>query len=445
MTLTAVVLLAAFVVVYIATYTRTQQEIDTKLDQNQFHTLTLSTDDFWAGSTGSAEATVIEDIAAVEGNVDAEAAEVIGVTIQTMSPDSGMSFNVVVDAKGNLVEVYSALDLPEESYEQATAQAWSDPDSSTPLSMEGRRWRYVVTPLTVEYVTAASFYVNVSVQQYQITFLDVTDDYATLTWLLITLAGSFLLLMVILYFITRHFANKAILPLIEAWDKQNQFIADASHELKTPLSIIHANCDVLYANREESVESQLKWIDRIVQGSDRMSGLVGDMLTLAQMEDTDTQLHPASFDAGELAENALLSMEAAALEKKIEISQDIEPDAILRSDKESLWQVLIILLDNAIKYTPKGGSISLSLHREGRSVLCQVINSGEGIPKEDLPKLFDRFYRGDPARTSENAGHGLGLAIAKATLDKLGGSIWAESTPGTSTTFTISLPDMKQK
>jgi signal transduction histidine kinase len=138
---------------------------------------------------------------------------------------------------------------------------------------------------------------------------------------------------------------------------------------------------------------------------------------------------------------ALSEIEVIAIEKDITIIKEIEPDIVVESDREQVRKVMLTLLDNAVKYTPASGEITATLTKEKRHIVCTVKNSGDGIPPEDLPNVFDRFYRGDPARSSENNGYGLGLAIAKAISDQLNITITADSIEGENTELRLTIPD----
>ena len=223
----------------------------------------------------------------------------------------------------------------------------------------------------------------------------------------------------------------------EAWEKQSRFVADASHELKTPLSVINADCGVLYSSKNESVESQLKWVDSITRSADRMTGLVGSLLSLASMEDSQLLPQSSLFDLSAEASEAVTEVKAAAFEKGLLINNEIEPDIEIESDREHVRKILDILLDNAVKYTDNSETITVSLTQEKRHVTCTVRNSGDGIPPEDLPHLFDRFYRRDPARSSDNGGYGLGLAIAQAIAKQLDAVLTVDSIEGEYTEFKL--------
>jgi len=196
---------------------------------------------------------------------------------------------------------------------------------------------------------------------------------------------------------------------------------------------------VLYAGKEETVESQIKWVDSIMRATDRMAGLAENLLSLASMEDRQQELSKTNFNLSIEVESATQEIEAAAIEKGLRMLLDIEPGIFIESDREQILKVLSILLENALKYTDDGGEIALSLRKDKRSVIFTVRNSGDGIASEELPRVFDRFFRGDPARSSEKSGYGLGLSIAKAISEKLGASLAVDSVQGEYTEFKLVL------
>ena len=367
-------------------------------------------------------------------------AEVAGM-VRRISPDAGISFSVFVNSQNEVVEIDSMLDLEYETYSIMATKALEVADSSETINIDGRRWQFVVTPVTVisreiHEATATLFILSEDVDH--IRFLDVTDSYRTIRSLALMLSGLLIAILTVFFFISRYFANRAIRPMEEAWEKQSRFITDASHELKTPLSVINANCGVLYAGKEETVESQLKWVDSITRATDRITGLVSGMLSLVSLEDAQLELQSGSFDFSGVASDATDEIEAPSLEKGLTIRREIEPGVEIESDREHVRKVLSILLDNAVKYTDSGGEVTVSLIRENRNTVCTVRNTGKGIPAEDLPRLFDRFYRGDPARSSAISGYGLGLSIAKAITNQLGAELTVESIPDEYTEFKLS-------
>ena len=184
-------------------------------------------------------------------------------------------------------------------------------------------------------------------------FLDVTMYKKTLFQLLTTLLSVGLIMLFAIFIISLYFANRVIKPISEAWERQKQFVADASHELKTPISIINANYDALLANQEETIKSQLKWLDNLKIGTNRMTKLINDLLSLAQMEDLSFVMQKVPFNMSSAVNEVILSMEAVMAEKDIELISSIKPDIIVKSDPERVKQVITILLDNAVKYTEK--------------------------------------------------------------------------------------------
>jgi signal transduction histidine kinase len=248
------------------------------------------------------------------------------------------------------------------------------------------------------------------------------------------------IMLVVIFFISRYFADRSIRPIAEAWEKQRRFVADASHELKTPLSVITANYDALLANKDETIRSQEEWLGYMKLGTDRMSALIGSLLSLARIEDGEAEAKRASFNLSETIAETMDAMDAEAQEKGLGVTRRIERHVKIRSDRELIRGIFSTLYENAIKYSQPGGDVEVTLETNRRQARLSVTNSGAGIPAADLPKIFDRFYRADPSRTGEESGYGLGLSIAKAATEKLGGALTAESVENEQTTFTLTNP-----
>ena len=170
-----------------------------------------------------------------------------------------------------------------------------------------------------------------------------------------------------------------------------------------------------------------------------MTKLINDLLSMAKLEDVNLETRKVPFNLSNSIHDVLLSMDAVMIEKGIKLSASIEPDIMVKGDSDRVKQVVTILLDNAIKYTNENGQIDISLLKSKRQVIYSIKNSGKGIAKQDLPKVFDRFYRADPSRTQEIGGYGLGLSIAKTILDSLGGEIHVKSMEDEFATFTLTL------
>lgn len=232
-----------------------------------------------------------------------------------------------------------------------------------------------------------------------------------------------------------------IAPIEDAWSRQRRFIADASHELKTPLAVIVANMDIL--RREGVEEGQRRWVDGSADAAVRMQRLVADLLELARTDETksgdaDAMVH-MDVDLSDVAESAALDFDAVAFERHVMIDDDIEPGVHVSGDPEWLSRMVRILVDNAVKYADEGTSVTVVLRRDGNEVRLSVNDIGQVMSDEDVRHVFDRFYRSDEARSRETGGFGLGLAIASGIAEAHGGRIACTSDEGSGTTFTVAL------
>ena len=245
--------------------------------------------------------------------------------------------------------------------------------------------------------------------------------------------------------LARLLSRLIVRPVEENMQMQKRFIADASHELKTPLTVIDANASVL----EQSV-GQSKWLDYIKEQTGRMSALVNELLQLSDLEEAKGAEKPPlleEYDAAEAVMAAALPFESVAFERGVTLETDT-PDALPAcGSRKDLEQLAAILIDNAVKHSAPGTAVRISLTRsvqrhgrKGEAVLeLRVANTGDEIPQEALPHLFDRFYRVDGSRTYRAGSYGLGLAIAKGLAEKNNGSITADSQNGI-TEFALVLP-----
>lgn len=246
--------------------------------------------------------------------------------------------------------------------------------------------------------------------------------------LLLAVAGGYLL------------AGRALLPIRTAMDRQRAFVADASHELRTPLSLIRANAEILERSPDQRVEANMESVRDIIQETDRLNSLVGQMLTLARWDSGDAVLESAPLDLAALARDAAREMRLLAEPKGIDIETQADGPLTVQGDAMRLRELLTIVLDNAIKYSDEGAHVRVRVSRNDGKAVATVSDTGRGIPPEALPRIFDRFYRVDKARSREMGGTGLGLAIAKRIAEAHGGSIRVDSAPGRGTTVTVELP-----
>ena len=246
--------------------------------------------------------------------------------------------------------------------------------------------------------------------------------------------------LILLLFISIYLTNKSIEPIKETFNKQKQFIADASHELKTPLTIIKTNTSLLLGNPEDTIRNQSKWIKYIETQSNRMSELVNEMLSLAKLDIDENKLVFSPINLSNIIESMLLTFDAVIFENNITLNTNIEQDITINSNEESIKKLFSILMDNAVKYTNKNGSISVNLFTDKSKVKLVVRNTGFGIPKENLSKIFERFYRVDDSRDRETGGYGLGLSIAKSIVEQHKGKIYATSEVNKFTSFIVEFP-----
>lgn len=349
----------------------------------------------------------------------------------THPPQHSVSFSVITDKQWNITNVASIFDMDREFYERAKKEALIQNKDTGKFKLNGNDWAFVVQPVS---------------EGYMIVFLDITSQQAIMTNLVYTFLVVALVMFIIIFFISKFFANRAIHPVKEAFDKQKQFIADASHELKTPLSIIDTNVDVLFSNGEDTINHQSKWLHYIKSETERMTKLTNDLLYLTQIDYSDIITTFTKFNLSEAVESVILTMEGVIFEKNISLDYEIEPNLVTRGNSEQIKQVVMILLDNALKYTNENGSVNISLKKKHHKyIVLTVSNTGEGISADHLERIFNRFYRIDKSRARKYGGYGLGLAIAKAIIDQHKGRIYANSVIKENTTFYIELPLASQQ
>jgi len=238
-------------------------------------------------------------------------------------------------------------------------------------------------------------------------------------------------------------ARWAVRPVEDAWKRQKQFVEDASHELKTPLTVVLSNADLLLRHTGGEAERSEQWIRNIRAEALRMRTLVEDMLSLARVENTaNAGITFERVDLSAAAGDCVLQLEATAYENGKTLASEIEEGICVQGCLQQLQQLTENLLSNAVRYSDKGGSVLLKLSRRGKKAVLTVENTGEAIPKERLGRVFERFYRLDGARSE--GGCGLGLAIAKGIAERHHGKIWAESGEGM-VRFITELPCLAQR
>ena len=229
--------------------------------------------------------------------------------------------------------------------------------------------------------------------------------------------------LVVIFFLSRYLAKKIVDPLEKSYLKQKQFISDAGHELKTPVSVVNANAELLQRQIGEN-----GWLANIQYENERMGKLVGQLLELARAEDVKPQMEYLNFSR--LVAGGVLPFESIAFENGLLLNTQIAEDVTLRGNQTQLSQLVSILVDNAIRHGHGGKEIQIRLTHNRSLAVLAVINAGEAIPPEKMEQLFERFYRADEARNSEDNHYGLGLAIAKAIVEAHKGKIEAHCYDG---------------
>ncbi|HJB31474.1 HAMP domain-containing sensor histidine kinase [uncultured Oscillibacter sp.] len=270
----------------------------------------------------------------------------------------------------------------------------------------------------------------------RIAFVDMSMEQATLQELMGSYLQIGLAALILLLGVSILLARWATRPVARAWRQQRQFLSDASHELKTPLTVILSNAELLEAAPMDPRPA--RWADNIHSEAKRMKSLVEEMLTLARADNAVPTAVMAEVSLSDLATDCALAFEPVAFEAGKPLESDIAPDVTVTGDGDKLRQLIGVLLDNAIKYGQAGGTITLSLRRTDRQARLTVSNPGEPIPPEQLSRLFERFYRADASR-GEQSGFGLGLPIAAAIASEHKGTLKAESDQ-VSTRFLFTMP-----
>ncbi len=231
-------------------------------------------------------------------------------------------------------------------------------------------------------------------------------------------------------------AGRFVRPVAESYEKQKRFITDAGHEIKTPLTIISANVDVLKMDMGEN-----ECLDDIQEQVKRLAGLTNDLVYLTRMDESESSLRLIEFPVSEVVLDTALPFRVPAQAQNKELSLRVEPALSMRGDHKAIAHLVSVLLDNALKYSPEGSTVFLSFEKQNRKLVLSVRNiSISPLTEENLRHVFDRFYRTDTSRNSETGGHGIGLSVAQAIVAAHGGKIAASSPDGNSFLVTAVFP-----
>ena len=272
---------------------------------------------------------------------------------------------------------------------------------------------------------------------FTIVFSDTTTESMTLKHMVYSCLGIFVVAMLVFLGISVLLSRWVIKPVEIAWNQQRQFVSDASHELKTPLAVIMANAELIQ-NEQVAQEDKQKFSENILSTTYQMRSLVESMLEMARMDNGILKMNFATLDMSQLVSDATLSFQLLYEEKGMGLRCAAADGIQIQGSEQHLYQVMDVLLDNALKYGSPNGMVSVDLISTGRACILSVASPGDPISKEDLKNIFKRFYRADKARTM-NGSYGLGLSIAESIVEAHKGKIWAQSENGYNTFF-VQLP-----
>lgn len=275
---------------------------------------------------------------------------------------------------------------------------------------------------------------------------DWTSDRADLVEAGVVTGLVYFFCLVLLFIFGNMVAKQVVEPVKRSYEQQKKLVADASHELKTPIAIVGANLSLIASDPDSTVAQNEHWFKNIESQLGRMSALITDMLELHRADDAKNK--PETYeDISALLDGVLLSFEARCFEKNVKLTETLQSDVKTLCIKQNIERLYAIMMDNALKYTPQGGSIDVTLKCDKKNAVIDFTNYGVGIAKEHLPKLFDRFYCVDNARTQNNQqgnSFGLGLSLAKSIVLDHDGTITCDSDGSTYVDFRIELP-LKQE
>ena len=340
-------------------------------------------------------------------------------------------FAIVTDKDGTVIEVIDTYADPPETMSPQTLVFDVLADGKTSgITGEDNSLRYYISPEEDRTVIA---------------FADRSEEIELLRHLLTHYlwigAASLLGFFVISVF----FASWAVRPIERSWKQQKRFIADASHELRTPLTSILANTDIVLAHPNDKIEKQSKWIGHIKTEAERMTSLVNNLLYLAKSDDAQSDEVFKPIDLSSAVTSSLLSCESLIYEKEKTLVSEIAPEISVEADENKIKQLVIILIDNAVKYSDPHTKITLRLQKRGDKAVLSVNNIGDAIDEEHLKHIFERFYRADESRARESEGYGLGLSIAQHIAQIHKAKIDVASSKENGTTFSVTFNTIKKK
>ena len=271
-------------------------------------------------------------------------------------------------------------------------------------------------------------------------FQNITAENELLTYFISYLILFGIIGIIVLIPIAFILAGRSLISVKNSYEEQKKFIADASHELRSPLNVIQMSVDVLDFKGNETINANRKWINNISTECQNMSTLINDLTDIARADNSQQIYSNRNISISQLTEEVVFLLNSTAEEKDIELIANIQPDLHLVADSDKIRQLIRIFLDNAIKYSTKNSEVIINLFNNKNNIILEVIDNGIGISDEDINKIFDRFYRCDNARSRQVSGTGLGLNIAQNIVDYYKGNIKVKSEIGKGSQFSITIP-----
>ena len=337
---------------------------------------------------------------------------------------------------------------PETPYESRFFSVLMNGDGDV-IQANTSRIKVVDTQMAIEYANQAfqekksrgfigsyRFVRNSEENTIRITFLDCgrkINAFHTFLFASIAMAsaGYAAFFVVILFF-----SGRIIRPIVESYEKQKRFITDAGHEIKTPLTIIHADVDVLEMEFGEN-----EWLDDIQKQTKRLSALTNDLVYLSRIEESDDAMQMIEFPFSDVVSEAAASFQALAQTQEKSFRCDIQPMLSYVGNEKAIRQLVNILMDNALKYSPSRGTVSIQAEKQGRQIQLTVFNTTlTPVPKDQLNLIFERFYRIDSSRSTQTGGYGIGISVARAIVSAHKGKSRAATQDGQSLEITVQFP-----
>ena len=346
--------------------------------------------------------------------------------------DFSAFFFIMLDDENTMVSAQSYNAFPKKLFVDARNVYLEKGENKGSAYLFGKNWIYTTT-------VSIKLSSDMTEKNKKIIFLDVTESMKLLHVFLFVFLAICLCILVINLFVSIIFSKKVIRPISISLEKQKQFISDASHELKTPLATILANVEALVA--ESDSKKTNPWIVHIVSQIQRMEMLITNMLTLAKYDENSGGIQSSAFNLSLMLHEVLTEMEVRMYEKNIFLHQAIQSDILIKNNASDIKQVIVILLDNAIKYTDERGEVFIKAEKKRHRVKITIQNTCSGIDQKNLSHLFDRFYRANASRNHEGS-FGLGLSIAKSIIENLDGKILVKSIEHDRVVFSVILKSL---